>query len=206
MTIRDLWDLGTPWEPAAARNWGEAISDAVDTQGSVATWHAFRSGWWYESLANDYRESSFTVGRLICIPFIVGTDTTFDRIQIEVTSAAAAGGTASLGIYADGGDGFPDSLILDAGSVDTDSTGEKAIVINENLAPGMVWLACVPLNESPSLSALRDPIHRIFPSVSDSFNSNRFFGVREAGISTLPSVFSGTAIETTVPRIRLRAA
>lgn len=28
--VRDLWNAGAPWEPVAARNWGEAISDKVD--------------------------------------------------------------------------------------------------------------------------------------------------------------------------------
>lgn len=40
--IRDLWNLGVPWEPASARNWGEAISDDVDvlTAGGSAAYVA----------------------------------------------------------------------------------------------------------------------------------------------------------------------
>ncbi len=68
---------------------------------------------------------------------------TFDRICVDVTVAAAAGKKARVGIYNDGTNLYPGSLILDAGEVAVDSTGLKAININQKLVAGLYWVACV---------------------------------------------------------------
>ena len=54
---------------------------------------------------------------IYAVPLIVPRDTTFDRIAVEVTTAAAAGKDARLGIYTDDGAGYPGSPVLDAGTV-----------------------------------------------------------------------------------------
>ena len=65
---------------------------------------------------------------------------TFDRITIRIDTAGGAGAKSRLGIYRDV-NGSPGALELDAGTVDTDSTGTKAITISKTLNPGWWWLA-----------------------------------------------------------------
>ena len=81
-----------------------------------------------------------TANILRAMPLIVGK-VTLDRIAINVLTQVA--GNARLGIYSDDGNCYPSSLILDAGAVDTGSTGVKAIEISRALPPGLYWLVLV---------------------------------------------------------------
>jgi hypothetical protein len=71
-------------------------------------------------------------------PMLVEASRTFDRIAVQVTSAVA--GTARLGIYAATSALAPGALVLDAGTVNTGTTGLKAITINQTLSPGVYFL------------------------------------------------------------------
>lgn len=82
-------------------------------------------------------------GYLIVVPFPVIRDITVDRIAAEVTTAASAGKHARLGIYQNGTNLHPGSLLLDAGEVLVDSTGAKAITIDQSLTKGLYWIALV---------------------------------------------------------------
>ena len=84
-------------------------------------------------------------------PFIVPIVQTFDRIAIRVSTLSA--GNCRLGIYISNGNAYPTALILDAGEVDTGSTGVKEININQTLQPGLYWLAIV-VNATPTVIAL----------------------------------------------------
>lgn len=79
--------------------------------------------------------------RLHYSPFFVANDITVDRIGTEVSSAAAAGNTVRLGIYKANTDWQPGALVVDAGTVATDSTGYKELTINETLTPGIYLFA-----------------------------------------------------------------
>jgi hypothetical protein len=76
------------------------------------------------------------------IPFFVPTTKSFNRIGTEVTTASGSGGSvARLGIYAESGGVPTGAPILDAGTVATDSTGEKEITISQSLEAGWYFLA-----------------------------------------------------------------
>lgn len=91
-----------------------------------------------------YGGSSGTLGLtqnwLYAIAIYIARTETVDRIIIEVTTAYA-GHEARLGIYANGADGLPGVLLLDAGTVSMATTGLKEIVINQTLTPGLYHLA-----------------------------------------------------------------
>jgi len=75
-------------------------------------------------------------------PYQVTTAFTIDSISINVTSAAGQPTTVvRLGIYADNGSGSPGSLVLDAGSVQVNSTGTKTITVSQSLSKGIYWFA-----------------------------------------------------------------
>jgi hypothetical protein len=66
---------------------------------------------------------------------------TVDRIGLEVTTLLNPS-TIRLAIYTDVND-VPTALILDAGTIDSSTTGYKEITISQALNPGWVWLgAC----------------------------------------------------------------
>jgi hypothetical protein len=72
-------------------------------------------------------------------PFIVPVRRAFDRIGVDVQTAASAGGGAELGIYS--GAGRPQTIVQSAVTVTTTSTGSKEAVISQTLDPGVYWLA-----------------------------------------------------------------
>lgn len=72
-------------------------------------------------------------------PFLVTESTDYTGIAVKVDAIAGTG--ARLAIYADDGDGYPGSLLLDAGTVSTTTTGWKEVAINITLEPGVYWLA-----------------------------------------------------------------
>jgi len=91
----------------------------------------------------DSTEGLAEANYLKAIPFPVPRPITLDRIAIYVTTAGGAGAEMRLGIYNNGVNLYPAGLLLDAGVIDATTTGIKAIIINQALAKGMYWLACV---------------------------------------------------------------
>jgi hypothetical protein len=85
-------------------------------------------------------------------PFWVGQNMTFDRIGVDVTAAIAAS-LVRLGIYADTGRGSPGARVLDAGTVDSSTTGAKELVIAQALTFGLYWLVTVGQGGAPTLRA-----------------------------------------------------
>ena len=59
--------------------------------------------------------------QVICFP----EDITIDQLAIYIYTAAAAGGVARMGLYADDGTLHPGQLIYDSGEIDTTTTGPK---------------------------------------------------------------------------------
>ena len=90
---------------------------------------------------------AYTANTLYANFFVNYASDTFTRIGIYVSSAVA--GNARLGIY-NVENGVPTSLVLDAGTVSTGTTGEKEITISQALEPGVYCLAVI-LDAAPSL-------------------------------------------------------
>jgi hypothetical protein len=86
-----------------------------------------------------------TANRLVGTFMLVPRDMTLSHLVIEVTSAAAAGKVARLGIYNVGDNLYPGSLLLDAGSVAVDSTGLKTLQISggQSLTRGIYFIAVI---------------------------------------------------------------
>jgi hypothetical protein len=89
--------------------------------------------------------------RLYYEPILTDRQITLDRLAIGVTTAAS--GKARLGIYSADTFWQPTALILDAGEVDTGTTGYKEITINLTLTPGIYLLALVA-NATPVLRTI----------------------------------------------------
>lgn len=92
-------------------------------------------------------------------PRIVPTPITIDALVIEVTTANGATSTARLGIYNADGDWQPTTLVLDAGTVATDTTtgaGVRTLVLGAPLALAAGrYLLAINTDATPALRNLR---------------------------------------------------
>lgn len=77
---------------------------------------------------------------------------TLQTLGIRVTTASAAGTLARLGIYEMSDNGLPTTLLLDAGTVLTDSLGYKEIAISQAVAKRPYYLAIIQ-NAAPTLAS-----------------------------------------------------
>jgi hypothetical protein len=105
----------------------------------------------------------FTVGtgaysgdRVYYFPIKVDTPITLDRLAIEVTSGAASGKKARLGIYKADVNWQPTDLVVDGGEVAVDTTGVITVTIDEILQEGKYVLAYTS-NGAPTLRLFYSP-------------------------------------------------
>ena len=107
-------------------------------------------GWSYGPFGNSSTSSALDRVVYTCVYF--PRPTAVDLIRCQVTTASVAG-VARLGIYAQNATtGLPGTLLLDAGTVSTTTTGIKSITISTTIS-GMVWCALVPQTEAASFTA-----------------------------------------------------
>lgn len=88
---------------------------------------------------------ALTVNRLYAMPFYSPRGGTLDRIGIQVTTLGASG-AARLGIYSATSDTnlYPSTLVLDAGTISTATTGMKTLTISQALSANtLYWLVLV---------------------------------------------------------------
>jgi len=76
-------------------------------------------------------------------PMLVTRAITIDRLAIEVTIAGAGGTKARLGIYNNGANLYPGTLVIDGGEVAVDGIAVVAATIAQSLNPGIYCLAIV---------------------------------------------------------------
>jgi hypothetical protein len=100
-------------------------------------------------------------GNLHFTPAMFDRDVTVDRIACEVAGTpGSAGSLHRLGIWSDS-DGAPGTLLLDAGTVATDSTGFKEITISQALSGRTVyWLGAVQQGAPATRASLRGTFWR----------------------------------------------
>jgi hypothetical protein len=99
--------------------------------------------------------AAFTLNTAFATPLFLPSSFTADRIGIWCQTAETAA-FVRLGIYSNGSNDRPDSLIVDAGQVDcTATTGAKLATISQALTLGIVWLVAVPQGASSALRLFR---------------------------------------------------
>ena len=99
------------------------------------------SGIYYRTPIN-LRNSTTTVNqRVYYTPIFVDSTTTFDRLACLTGPSYGGTGSVRMGIY-NNTDGFPSTLILDAGTVATSAINTAyEITISQSLDAGLYWLA-----------------------------------------------------------------
>jgi hypothetical protein len=130
---------------------------------------------------------------------------TADRIGIEVTTLAA-GSSIGLAIYNhDATTGLPGTLLLDAGTVDSTSTGFKEITISQALSAGSYWLATLSLVGAPTMRALASTSATVVTTTQSELASS-LVGYARTGLSTFPAPFGTPVTSANIPRVYLRFA
>ncbi|MEU8334805.1 hypothetical protein [Micromonospora tulbaghiae] len=178
------------------RNGAQTRRGGVNISGAVTTYYT--AGRYYTVPASGKATATIPNGdgALACTPFYVGQVRAFDRIGIEITTAAAST-NVRLGIYADNGGGLPGALVLDAGTVDASTTGAKELTISTGLlAAGLYWVAAVPQGGSPTFRALAGAAWQIGVTSLAAVTSSVVYG----GGSTVAAAVPG-ALPSTFPTI-----
>jgi hypothetical protein len=121
------------------------------------------SGGYIGPLHRDVTTVAVGNGVLYLVPVYLPYSVTLDRLSIEVvTTPGGTGSVVRLGIYNHNATThLPDTLLVDAGTVDTTTTGTKEATISQTLAAGTYWLAAVAQG-SPS----PNPTLRVFVGIS----------------------------------------
>lgn len=115
-------------------------------------------------------QSISSINSLRAFPFIVSKTQKFDRIAIRVTTTGSAGAVARIGIYADSGNIYPGSLIVDSGELSMVGTAPfvREVIISVTLKPGLYWV-CVITGGATGTAVQATPVAQAF-SV-DGFDS-----------------------------------
>jgi|GEM_PF-1761153 len=88
-------------------------------------------------------QTAITVDRIIATPFVVARKMTVDRIAFD-TANSDTGKAVRLGIYNNGTNLYPGTLLIDGGATATiESAGTFTVTISQQLTPGLYWLAAV---------------------------------------------------------------
>jgi hypothetical protein len=149
-----------------------------------------------------------TADRLTVVPFHVPKNQQFIRIGAEVTVAAAAS-SIRLGIYNIGSNGLPTTLVLDAGTIDSSTTGAKELTIDVTLPGGLYGLAAVAQGGAPTVRTITGGggLDVGNGSLASSTQSNPNTGFYAAGVSgPLPATFSLTDRSLSPMLVALRTA
>lgn len=142
------------------------------------------------------------IGYMRCRKIWVPQTLTFDRIACSVTAGGTAGAVVRLGIYNDDSNGLPSTLILDAGTVASTTTGVKEITISQTLAAGSYWLAEAAQVAGCTLTADTSVNGFFFET---SFNTGSMVSIEQSSVTgALPATWTGTSKVFQAPRIMLR--
>lgn len=156
------------------------------------------AGNYYGMLGSGQATSTATVAKdkIYAIPFLVLKEETFNGIAIYVNTGSE--GNARLGIYADNGQ-KPEALVLDAGTVNTSTSGVKAIAINQALSPGLYWLVAL-FSSTPSVSVCAYHISLLgIGNVSLAHNGNVTFYYSTQTYGELPATHPAVDVTTAAP-------
>jgi len=147
---------------------------------------------------------ALTANTMYAWPFIVPRKSKYDRMNINVTTAAS-GTRVRLGLYTNEGL-YPKGLITDAGELDTGTTGSKDALIDVTLEPGLYWIVLLS-SGAPTLGgiAVADTFgvlgqSNVYATANNSWRITYTYGV-------LPQIFpTGASPAQTPYLVALRLA
>ena len=166
---------------------------------------------WYDAKNGaTISSSAYTLNRLYLYPLFIQESITIDRLGVECTVANAST-TWRVGIYNADSNGVPTTVLLDAGTVDTSTTGLKTITVSQTLNTGLYYIAGVWQGGSTS-PQMRSYVNSggdwsPVPSTSQLIaNYNTSYQINSGVSGALPT-FSGSVVSSVLPaRTQFRIA
>jgi hypothetical protein len=164
-----------------------------------------RRGQTYGPMAPLRASAALPADTCAASPFAVPRPTELDQMYLDVT-AAAAGSTIRLGIYADDGTGRPGALVLDAGTIDSATIGTKALAISVTLPPGLYWLTAAARGGSPVIRTLNGQSGAFIPQpASGSVVRNGYVGDHPADALANPFAYDSPGFNSPFVVVRVAA-
>jgi hypothetical protein len=165
---------------AATANAVKTAYDLADTKllKYATPWQVkYRSSYWYEARHGSppAPNGTFFLNRLFLFPLFISESITLDRIGVECGTLSLST-TWRIGIYNSDSNGLPSTVVLDAGTVDTSTTGFKVITISQSLSAGLYFIAGVWQGGTVS------PLMRYYSNVQGNWSP-------AAGTSQLSTVY-----------------
>ena len=174
------------------------------------------AGQYFFALSQSSTSTSNTMGNgtLRLGPVIIESPLRIDRIGAELTVAGEAGSVLRLAVFADNGNAYPGSLILDAGTIDGTSATTQVITISTlSLAPGLYWMGGAVQSAATTQPTVRTASNPTIPfgvplGSSLPGAATAGMGFSQASVTgAIGASFTATVTGTgTVPRMLLRAA
>ena len=191
--------------------WILSRQDAIGPIGASEEVAQYRSGGGYVAMPIGGSWSSNTTanGTLYYLSFIAPATTTIDRIGIYVTSAGtAATSVHRLGIWADNNN-VPGTLLVDAGTVATDSIGFKEATISQAVIAGTrYWLGVVQQGAPATVATINVSLVTTGVMVSTVSPGFPTYGLQSVSITgalaSNPTIQGGAGNVNGAPRIWLR--
>lgn len=182
------------------------LGHSLDLQAHTKNWmELLRTGQYFYPFP-PYMSSTVALNfnSLHALPFYVARNMTIDRLAIQITVAAiTAGKKGRLGIYNNGTNLYPGTLVVDAGEIAIDAIAIVAATINQALRKGLYWLAIL-ISEACTVVTHR-PVYPILGQLATDFaitNTYARWEVAQA-YGVLPATFTagGTAYGSNAPAI-----
>lgn len=148
---------------------------------------------------------ALAAGTAYARPFMLMTPQTFDRIGVNVTTAAtaASGGTLALALWQPG-PGLPGAVLYESTLVSSETTGSKEFTITQTLNPGIYWVGAraeVANCTVAAFAAASNP----FVAGTTTAPAGASGSFTQAGTGAFPT-FTAPGTTTGAPLVSLRAA
>lgn len=174
---------------------------ALEISGSgAAAGSTYRAGMW-TTPPHASSTGLPTNGEMVVSPLYLPRAGSITDLACEcVTTPGGTGSVVRMGVYADDGTGYPGALLVDAGTVDTTTTGVKTLTLGTalSLAAGRYWLAGVGQgapapNPTMRLDGTTTPRAGILAATAAIALQNAIVSYRHTGVTgALPGTFVTT--------------
>ena len=172
-------------------------------------------GYYTRSPIPSSNNIGLSTGTTFYIPIFIKGSSTFDRIAVYTGATFSGSATVRLGLYANGFDGKPSTLLLDAGIITATAINTVyQITINQALTEGMYWLAANQQSTPATSSfignagtASANLFNPLLGPVNGGLSGFSFInGYLQNGVTGAFANASISTVATTVPHVYLRTS
>lgn len=173
------------------------------------------AGQYFLPLSPSSTTTSNAIGNSVMrvAPWLVTKTVTVDRLSVDVSAAGEAGSKVRPVIYADNGNSFPGTLVVDGGQLAGDAIGTpEATIAATTLLPGLYWLGAAvqaATTSQPTVRCLGN--HSVQGLIGQGTSvpaaNGQVLGYAGTCTAAAPATFPGGSTgASTAPRLTLRAA